>query len=135
MIFLLWEFNLLLDLLLMEITIHEESGVIVRHFSGEVHFDDIIESWTKLLADYPNLKAYKGILTNYLDANVKDNERNLNVLVDFLQGNLDQLRDLKIAVVQDTPMITNTIILGQKVKSLQIRPFSTVDAAMRWVRL
>lgn len=119
----------------MEIAIHEENGVIIRHFSGEVHFDDIIESWTELLADYPNLKAYKGILTNYLDADVKHNERNLNVLVDFLQGNLDHLRDLKIAVVQDTPMITNTIILGQKVKSLQIRPFSTVDAAMRWVRI
>ena len=117
----------------MEIAIHEENGVIVRQFSGEVQFDDIIESWAKLLANYPNLKAYKGILTNYLDAKVKHNERNLNVLVEFLQGNLDQLKDLKIAVVQDTPMITNTIILGQKVKALQIKPFTTMDAAMAWV--
>jgi len=54
-------------------------------------------------------------------------------VVDFLKGKLDQLKDLKIAIVMDTPMVTNTIIMGQKVKSLQIKPFSTFEAAMQWI--
>jgi hypothetical protein len=31
-------------------------------------------------------------------------------------------------------MVTNTIILAKRMKSLQIKPFTTVEAAMRWLR-
>ena len=117
----------------MEITIHEQDGVIIRRFSGEVRFEDIIESWNSLFASYPKLENYKGILTNFLDADVKHEDRNLNVLVEFLKGKLDQLENLKIAIVMNTPMVTNTIIVGQRVKSLQIKPFSTAEAAMQWI--
>jgi len=117
----------------MKYTINEQNGVIIRRFSGEVYIEDMMDSWDKLLASYSNLKDYKGILTSFLDAEIKHEDNNLNVVVEFLKGKLDQLKDLKIAVVMDTPMVTNTIIMGQKVKSLQIKPFSTVDAAMQWI--
>ena len=117
----------------MEISIDDQDGVIMRRFSGEVCFEDIIESWNKLFSSYTNLNDYKGILTNFLDAEVSHEDNNLNVLVEFLKGYLDQLKDLKIAIVMDTPMVTNTIIVGQRVKSLQIKPFSTVEAAMQWI--
>ncbi|MCK5692972.1 MAG: hypothetical protein KAI08_08985 [Bacteroidales bacterium] len=118
----------------MEVTIHVQNGVIVRRFSGEVCIEDMMESWKKLLASYTNLKDYKGILTSFLDAEIKHEDHNLNVLIEFLKNYLDQLKDLKIAIVMDTPMVTNTIIVGQQVKSLQIKPFSTVDAAMLWIQ-
>jgi len=117
----------------MELTIDEHDGVIIRRFSGEVCLEDMIESWNRLFASYTNLKDYKGILTNFLDAEVKHEDNNLNILVEFLKGYLDQLKDLKIAIVMDTPMVTNTIIVGQRVKSLQIKPFSTIEAAMQWI--
>jgi hypothetical protein len=117
----------------MEVTIHEQNGVIVRRFTGEVRIEDMIESWNRLLASYTNLRDYKGILTSFLDAEIKHEDQNLNVLIEFLKNYLDQLKDLKIAVVMDTPMVTNTIILGQLVKSLQIKPFSTIEAAMQWI--
>jgi chaperone required for assembly of F1-ATPase len=117
----------------MEVTIHEQNGVIVRRFSGEVCIEDMMESWNKLLASYTNLKDYKGILTSFLDAEIIHEDQNLNVLIEFLKNHLDQLKDLKIAVVMNTPMVTNTIILGQRVKSLQIKPFSTIEAAMQWI--
>jgi hypothetical protein len=117
----------------MEITIDDQDGVIMRRFSGEVCFEDILESWKKLLATYSNLEDFNGILTNFLDAEIKHEDKNLNVLVEFLKGYLDQLKDLKIAIVMDTPMVTNTIIVSQRVKSLQIKPFSTVEAALKWI--
>ena len=117
----------------MEVTIHEQNGVIVRRFSGEVCIEDMMESWKKLLATYTNLMDYKGILTSFLDAEIKHDDQNLNVLVEFLKDYLDQLKYLKIAVVMDTPMVTNTIIMGQRVYSLQIKPFSSVEAAMQWI--
>jgi len=117
----------------MEVTIHEQNGVIVRRFSGEVCIEDMMESWKLLLSSYTNLREYKGILTSFLDAEIKHEDQNLNVLIEFLKNYLDQLKDLKIAVVMDIPMVTNTIIVGQKVKFLQIKPFSTVEAAMQWI--
>ena len=117
----------------MEVTIHEQNGVIVRRFTGEVRIEDMMESWNKLLASYTNLRDYKGILTNFLDAEIKHEDQNLNVLIEFLKNYLDQLKDLKIAVVMNTPMVTNTIIVSQRVKSLQIKPFSNVEAAMQWI--
>jgi len=117
----------------MEITIVEQDGVILRRFSGEVEFEDIVESWKKLFTSYPNLNEYKGILTTFLDAEIKHEDHNLNVLVEFLKGYMDRLKDLKIAIVMDTPMVTNTIIVGQRVKSLQIKPFTTVEAARQWI--
>lgn len=117
----------------MEFTINEQNGVIIHRFSGEICIEDMLDSWDKLLASYTNLKDYKGILTSFLDAEVKQEDDNLNVMVDFLKGHLDQLKDLKIAIVMDTPMVANTIIIGQKMKSLQIKPFTTVKAAMYWI--
>ena len=92
-----------------------------------------MKSWEILIASYNNLDQYKGILTSFLDADIKEEDSNLNVMVEFLKGNLDQLKDLKIAMVMNTPMVTNTIIVSQKVKSLQIKPFSTIEAALYWI--
>ena len=117
----------------MEIAIHEQDGVIIRHFAGEVCIRDMIESWQLLFSKYTNLKDYKGILTSYLDAEIKKEDRNQNDLVDFLKTHIDKIRDLKIAIVMDTPMVTNTIILANRMKSLQIKPFSTEEAAMEWL--
>lgn len=119
----------------METTVHEQEGVIIRRFSGEVRIEDMIGSWRRLFQDFPDLKKHKGILINYLEAELIQEDSNLNFLVEFLKDHLDQLRDLKIAIVLDTPMITNTIIVGQRMRSLQIKPFTTVDAAMRWIKI
>jgi len=117
----------------MKVSFHEQDGVIIRRFFGKVCFEDMMESWETLIATYNNLDQYKGILTSFLDADIKEEDSNLNVMVEFLKGNLDQLKDLKIAIVMNTPMVTNTIIVSQRVKSLQIKPFSTIEAALYWI--
>ena len=119
----------------MENSFHEQNGVIVHRFSGEVRLEDMIESWNRLFANYTNLKDYKGVLFIFLDAEVKHEDENLNLLVEYLKGYLDYLRDLKIAIVMDTPMVTSTIIIGERIKRLQIKPFATEKAALEWVRL
>ena len=118
----------------MGITFDEQDGVIIRRFTGEVKFEDVIESWNMLFTNYPMLEDYNGILTTFLDSEIELEDKNLNALVEYLKNHLEQLKDLKIAVVMDTPMVTSTIIVGQRVKSLQIKPFTTLEAAMHWIR-
>ena len=119
----------------MKLIIEVQDSVIIRHLHGETRMGDIIESWNRLFKDYKNLQEYKGIVSVYLKADLIHEDGNMNILVEYLKGHLDRLKDLKIAVVMDTPMVTNTIIVGQKMKSLQIKPFSTQEAALKWVRL
>ena len=117
----------------MRIEFDEQDGVIIRRFTGEFEFEDILDSWNTLLTRYPRLEDYNGILSNFLEASIEHQDANLNVLVEFLKSKLEELKDLKIAIVMDTPLVPNTIIVGQRVKSLQIKPFSTVEAAMSWI--
>ncbi len=118
----------------MKVSFHEQDGVIIRHISGKVYLPDMVESWHLLFEKYSNLKDYRGILTSFLDAEIILEDRNMGDLVEFLKANMDRIQDTKIAIVMDTPMITSTIILAKRMKSLQIKPFTTEEAAMRWFR-
>jgi len=119
----------------MKVSIEVQDRVIVRYYQGEVRLENIIESWDKLFRDFNNLQDYKGIVGVFLNADMLQEDENLNVMVEYLSGYLDRLKDLRIAIVMDTPMVCNTIIIGQKMKSLQIKPFSTEKAAIEWVRI
>ena len=117
----------------MEISTHEQNGVIVRNFSGSVNYQDIVNSWNLFFEKYENLENYKGIVQNYLDAEFDPKEVNLNELVDYLKEHLGQLKEFKIGVVMDTPLVTHTIIMSTKASPLQIRPFSSTEAALSWI--
>lgn len=117
----------------MEISSHEQKGVIIRRFSGDVRIEDIIVSWNNLFAAYPNLKDHKGIATVFLDARFKHESENLSILLEYFRGYVDYLKDVKIAFVIDNPMVTSVIILAQRLKLLQFKPFATEKAAMEWL--
>ena len=72
-------------------------------------------------------------MTSFLEAEIQHEDSNMNVIMDYLSGYLERIRGLKVAIVMDTPMVTSTIIMGQRVKSMQIKPFSTVEAAIEWI--
>jgi hypothetical protein len=117
----------------MKASIEVENQVILRRFSGEVCIEDMIQSWDEIFTRYDDLETYKGIVTSFLEADIKHEDNNLNILVDYLKGYLGRIRGMKIAIVMDTPKVTNTIIINQKMKHLHIRPFSSEEAALEWI--
>ena len=119
----------------MKASIEVKDNVIIRCFQGDVYLQDVIDSWNEIFSRYDDLTAFKGIVTNMLDAEMQHEDKNLNILVEYLKGNLDRMGNMKIAMVMDTPQVTNTILMGRKMKQLQIRPFTTMDAAMSWIIL
>ena len=119
----------------MKASIEVKDNVILRCFKGDVYFEDIIDSWNEIFSRYESLTSYQGIVTDFLDATMHHEDKNLNLLVEYLMGYLDRMAGMKIAIVMDTPQVTNTIIMGHKIKQLQIRPFSTREGALRWVTL
>ena len=102
----------------MKASIEVNDNVILRCFKGDVYFEDIIDSWNEIFSRYENLTSFNGIVTDFLDATLHHEDKNLN-----------------IAIVMDTPQVTNTIMMARKMIQLQIRPFSTREAAMNWIIL
>lgn len=117
----------------MKASIEVIDNVILRCFNGDVYLQDIIDSWEDTFARFDDLMAYSGIVTDFLKARLHHEDHNMNILVDYLKGYIERMDDMKIAVVMDSPHVTNTIMLGQKMKHMQIRPFTTRKAAIEWV--
>jgi len=118
----------------MKALIEVKDKVILRYFKGDVYLQDIIDSWDDIFTRFEDLSVYKGVITNFLEAELHHEDHNMNILVDYLKGYIERMNDLKIAVVMNSPHVTNTIMLGQKMKHMQIRPFTTMQAAMNWVK-
>ena len=117
----------------MKSTIEVENQVIFRRFRGGVCIDDMIQSWKEIFANYDDLSEYRGIVTSFLEADIKHDDNNFNVMVEFLKDYVERITGMKVAMVMDTPMVTSTIIMNQKMKNMHIRPFTTVDAAVEWI--
>lgn len=117
----------------MKASIEVVDNVILRSFKGDVYLQDIIDSWDETLARFGDLFEYNGIVTDFLSANFHHEGNNMSVIIDYLKDQIDRMNDMKIAVIMDSPHVTNTIMLGQEMKHLQIRPFTTRKAAFDWV--
>ncbi len=117
----------------MKVSVEVVDNVILRRFEGDVYLQDIIDSWDEILDRFDDLTDYKGIVTDFLSANLHHEDSNMNILIDYLKSQLGKMNDMKIAIVMDTPHVTRTIMMDQKMKSLHIRPFATRQAAFDWI--
>jgi uncharacterized protein (DUF488 family) len=117
----------------MKVSIEVHDQVIFRRFSGLVSIEDMIESWKEIFSRYGDLSAYKGIITSFLNADTKSHGNNLNRMVEYLKEYVDQTRGIKVAIVMDTPKVTSTIIMNQKMKHMHIKLFSSEEAALEWI--
>jgi hypothetical protein len=117
----------------MTTSIEVHNQVIYRRFYGKVCIDDMVQSWKEIFNNYEDLEAYKGVVTSFLEAEIKHEDSNMNVMIEYLKGYLERIKGLKVAIVMDTPLVTNTIIMNQKMKNMHIRPFTTEEAALMWI--
>ena len=119
----------------MKVSIEVVDNVILRCFKGDVGYQDILNSWDDILIKFEDLTAYNGLISDFLEADMHHEDKNLNELVDFLKNHLGRISGMKLAIVMDTPHVTRTIMMDQKMKSLHIRPFTTRKAALDWINL
>ncbi len=117
----------------MNASIEVKDNVIIRCFKGDVYIKDIIKSWREIFTRFDVLGEFKGIVTDLTKAKMHHTDKNLNILVEHLKGYLNLMEGMKIAMVTNKPQVTNTIMMDQKMKHLQIRPFSSRKTAMTWI--
>ena len=119
----------------MKASIEVTDNVIVRCFKGDVYLEDILESWREIFNRYDNLGSYKGVLTDLLDATLHPGPDNAPILINYLNDNKIRMMDMKIAIIIDSPYVSNAMMISHQIKRLQIRPFSTRKAAIEWISI
>jgi len=107
--------------------------VLVRTFEGEVSSDDIIASWKLLHEKNLFTSRIKGVLNDLEDCELTMSMEGFRELMNYMK-NQEHLLGLKIAVVTNSPKRIIFPALGEmQEKSLTIKPFSTIDAAIEWI--
>jgi hypothetical protein len=119
----------------MKTSFEVSDNVIVRRFAGDITQEDIIESWRELFSRYNDLSRYRGIVMDLLQARLMQDRKKFGEMVMLVRGKLDQMPDLKIAFLMDTPQVTQIILMDHMIQQLQIRPFATMKGALDWIKI
>lgn len=117
----------------MKNSLKVQDNIIVYTFTSVVHVQEIIDSWKEIFSKYDNLQEFKGILFDFLQADLHHEEDNLSILTEFLKAYRDRLEDMKVAMVLDHPMVTYAIMLDRILSYVELRPFATRQGAVNWI--
>jgi hypothetical protein len=119
----------------MKTSFEVADNVIIRRFTGDITQADITESWRVLFSRYKDLAPYKGMIIDLLNAKLVQDRSKFNDMVRYVKGKLDRMTDMKVAVVMDTPQVTQIILMDHMIQQIQIRPFATFQGAMDWINI
>ena len=117
----------------VDYTYDKNNRIISRCFCGDVHLENNIESWKELLSDY-DLSKMNGVINDFSEANMLMAIDEINTLLEFLNDNLKNLPNIKLAVVSQKPeIVVFPTIAANDFPLLNIRPFSTIEGARIWI--
>lgn len=108
-------------------------SILIRDFVGKVRVNDIIESWDHIIADKLIRDSTKGIINNLTACDLCMDMEGFKTLMAYLKKQ-EYLKNVKLAVLCNDPKTIVFPALGEsKEPELNIKPFSTEDAAVSWV--
>lgn len=113
----------------------QDIRILIRTFTGEVSFKDIIASWDYCINEELLAKDVVGCVSDFRAAQFVSNPQELEHFLAYMnqQG---QLHHLRLAVLVDTPdKIVFPMIGESKLHNRIIKPFSTEEAAVDWVAM
>ena len=107
--------------------------ILIRDFTGKVSFKDNLDSWNSLVESKTINNKVKGVINNLLGSEIEMDMEGFKTVIAFLKKQ-NILKGIKLAVVCDKPGTLVFPILGEHRHSdLQIKPFSSIEAAVAWI--
>lgn len=111
---------------------YSSEEVLVRKFDGTVNVEDIIESWEYLIENDILKDKHKGVINDISSCELGLNSESFRKLMSYLRMN-PLLKKLKLAVVCDSAKNIVFPVLAEDEEELHVKPFSTFEAALRWI--
>lgn len=108
-------------------------SILVRQFENTVRLNDILSSW-QFMENEKLIKPHViGIINNLKNCQLEINMDDFGQLITFLKSH-EQFKNLKLAVITENPDATLFPSYAEKfITDLNIRPFSSYEAALTWI--
>ncbi len=117
-----------------EIDYIDNDTILVRRVKGVADFNEIYCSWLDVISEGNVKQSTIGIINDFHGAELKMKITDVKRLLSLFEDNLDVFGTLKIAVVVDSYKNIVFPMMGEKLsKKINVRPFSTFDAARDWI--
>ncbi|MBE0651718.1 MAG: hypothetical protein IH595_12875 [Bacteroidales bacterium] len=109
-------------------------GIFFKHYYGNITLEDIISSWENIIDNHLIPAETKGFVLDYRNAIIKVSPGHSASIANFYKSHLEVFNNLKIAILTDKPEnVVISILVESKDEGYQSKPFSTMEAAVRWV--
>ncbi|MFC2090224.1 hypothetical protein ACFLT1_05560 [Bacteroidota bacterium] len=108
-------------------------SILIRKFTGTIEVENIIDSWKYLLESELLTSKVMGVINDISGCELVMNMASFQVLIDYLKQQ-PIFRNLKLAVICTDPKTIVFPMIGERQeKDLGIKPFTTLEAAERWI--
>ncbi len=111
-----------------------DEDILIRTFKGTITMKDVISSWVYVIETGLISQYHKGIISDYREANIQIEIDDVEKLMLFFKKHEDIFKNLKLAVVIDSPNIAIPMYLTHKYPKIAAEPFSSIEAAIRGIR-
>jgi len=114
----------------------DDGKVLIRTFKGTITVDDIISSWKHILEQILILEKHKGVITDYRESDELSTIKfeDTKDIKKYIEENFEVFKNLKLAVVIDSPKIVVPILFMDDFPQLNMEIFSTMRAAKHWIK-
>ena len=109
-------------------------GIFFKHYYGIISLEDIRSSWEQIF--YTDLipSETKGFVVDYRNAVMNIPPGQHARIAEYYKEHLEVFNNRKIAVLTENPQnVVISILVESKDEGYQSKPFSTMEAAVRWV--
>jgi len=112
----------------------ESSEILYKYYYGSIKIDDISGSWEYAILNNLIPKEVKGFILDYREASLDIDRRDYIMIPEFYKSHPEVFKNFRIAILLDKPRdIVIPILVMEKDDGYSSKPFSTLDAAIKWV--
>ncbi len=110
----------------------EENKILIRSFYGKLGMNGVIASWEDDINNNIVTKDFNAIITDFTNSENTVQMSDLGEIAAFYDKNFELFKDIKLAVVIDTPSVAILLLYEDQNTKLNHKAFTTVEAAMNW---
>lgn len=108
--------------------------ILFKYYYGSITIADIKSSWEHAFENNIIPKDTKGFILDFQNATFEIEIDEHIEIADFYKNHIDIFGDIKIAMLSNEPRdVAILILVESKNDGYYSKPFSTVEAATRWV--
>ncbi len=111
----------------------EKEVTLINSYANNVSVGSLIHSWKKV----KELRLIKGnvtgILCDFRHCEFEIEENDLKKIFHFVEKNIFLEKDIKLAIILDSPKVALVILFKRRYNFKQIKAFSTPEVAIDWM--